>query len=237
MMRWLIAILFIALLVAIPVSADYALQVQALTNSPTDGATTYISGIPTTPYSTANLTVIVIPEDGILHTAEIYDYSGTAGTAESWYYYSDVRNGATSDELITNFTVSANSRQAWNTSLNQVATIVDKFTFKRVNPKWATNPLTNLLYGYSYVDVDSSLDSPRGYPLFVEAISYNPSDGQTTYFGNRLPILMPLAPRIMPWWTNFWNGSGTGHKPLSYRNLVHMREYSRCPTACSGPPI
>lgn len=324
-MKW-IAVISIIFFFIVPVSADYALQVQALTNSPADGATVYMSGVPTTPYSTVNLTVIVIPEDGILHTAEIYDYSGTAGTAEaysyyvrknnavdyliqtktvsaservfsntslgidvvagdwieikrvqptwatnpltnivggyvlinttptvntnlgypmqvmlqsnspadattnfaswyagtfsttnglfkmkipangtinrawvndysgtagtaeSWYYYSDVRNGVTSNELITNFTVSAKSRQAWNTSLNQVATIVDKFTFKRVNPTWATNPLTNLLYGYSYVDVDSSLDSPRGYPLFVEAISYSPVDAQTTYFGNR-PIV------------------------------------------------
>src|SRR5690606_551141 len=46
-----------------------------------------------------------------------------------------------------------------------------------------------------------------------------------------------LLPCIIPWLTSFLNGSSKPICPRSYKTFVHKRLYSKCPTACSVPPI
>ena len=61
------------------------------------------------------------------------------------------------------------------------------------------------------------------------------SSGLTT-FPLDLDIFSWLEPKIIPWFTNFWNGSLVGTTPKSYKNLCQKRAYNKCNTACSAPP-
>jgi len=148
-MKRFLLLLLLLLLVA-PVSADYALQVQALTNSPADGATTYLGNRPAAPLATTTETFSIrIPTSGTINIAEIYDYSGTAGTAEAYSYYLRLNNAT--DYLINTTAVAANGRVFTNQSMGVVVAAGDTFEIKRVHPTWATNPLTNIVGGYVVV--------------------------------------------------------------------------------------
>ncbi len=57
MMRPILFIAVVLLLIAVPVSADYAIPIQALSSSPADGASNYMGILPTTPTTTVNLSV------------------------------------------------------------------------------------------------------------------------------------------------------------------------------------
>lgn len=81
---------------------------------------------------------------------EIYCYSGTAGTAESWSLY--VRKNNTTDTLIATLTVSASDRVFSNAALNIAVVAGDYVEIKGVRPLWATNPLTTIYGGYLYVE-------------------------------------------------------------------------------------
>jgi len=183
-MKRFLLLLLLLLLVA-PVSADYALQVQALTNSPADGATTYLGNLPAAPLATTTETFSIrIPTSGTINIAEIYDYSGTAGTAEAYSYYLRLNNAT--DYLINTTAVAANGRVFTNQSMGVVVAAGDTFEIKRVHPTWATNPLTNIVGGY--VVVNTSFGSP-GYALHAMALTHSNTDSATVYFGGR-----PIAP-------------------------------------------
>jgi hypothetical protein len=130
--------------------AGYTLSVQALTSSPADGATIYFGNLPKAPVTTANISKVYIPRAGTIKRAEIYCYSGTAGTAEAWSGY--IRLNNTTDTLISTLSVNTAERRFFNTALSINVVAGDYIEIKFINPTWATNPLTTIFGGYIYID-------------------------------------------------------------------------------------
>lgn len=128
----------------------YSINVQALTSSPADGQTVYFGMLPKAPITTANVSKVYIRKAGTLKVAEIYTYSGTAGTAENWSLY--IRKNNTTDTLIATVGAATNERVFSNVSLNISVTSGDYFEIKSVNPTWVTNPLTTILGSYVYIE-------------------------------------------------------------------------------------
>lgn len=132
--------------------STYAIGVMALTSSPADAATVYFGMNPVAPSTTAGRTKIYIRKTGYLVGAEIYTYSGTAGSAESWSIY--VRKNNAADKLIATNAVSASERifSNWSSSFAQSVSAGDYVEIKGVQPTWGTNPLTTTYGGYLYVN-------------------------------------------------------------------------------------
>lgn len=136
--------------VSSPNPFGYAINIQALTSSPTDGQTVYFGTLPKAPVTAAGTSKIMIRKAGTLKIAEIYCFSGTAGTAENWSLY--IRKNNTTDYLIATLGVSASERIFSNAGLNIPLAIGDYIEIKSVQPTWATNPLTCIYGGYVYVE-------------------------------------------------------------------------------------
>jgi len=128
----------------------YNLHVQALTSSPVDAQTVYFGQLPKAPITTANVSKVYVRKAGTIKVAEIYCYSGTAGTAEAWSLY--IRKNNTADTLIATMSVAANERLFENPGLNIAVVVGDYIEIKAVNPTWATNPLTCIFGGYLYIE-------------------------------------------------------------------------------------
>ena len=128
----------------------YVINVQALTSSPADGQTIYFGMLPKAPITTANVSKVYIRKAGAIKIAEIYNYSGTAGTAEAWSLY--IRKNNSADTLIATVSAAANERVFSNTALNIAVAVGDYIEIKAVNPTWATNPLTSIFSGYIYIE-------------------------------------------------------------------------------------
>ena len=132
------------------ITYGYTLSIQALTSSPADGATIYFGNLPKAPTTTANTSKIYIREAGTITVAEIYCYSGTAGTAENWSLY--IRKNNTTDTLIATVGSATNERVFSNTGLSIAVAVGDYIEIKAINPTWATNPLTTIFGGYIYIE-------------------------------------------------------------------------------------
>ena len=128
----------------------YTIKVQALTSSPGDGATVYFGMLPKTTVSAAATSKVYIRKAGTIKIAELYCYSGTAGTGEAWSLY--VRKNNTTDALIATLSVAANERVFTNSALSIAVVAGDYVEIKSVHPTWATNPLTTIYGGYLYVE-------------------------------------------------------------------------------------
>jgi len=128
----------------------YTLSVQALTSSPADGQTIYFGQLPKAPTTTANISKVFIRKAGTIKIANIYCYSGTAGTAEAWV--ANIRLNNTTDTQIASVAAGASERVFSNTSLNIPVIVGDYIEIKCVNPTWATNPLTTIWGGYIYIE-------------------------------------------------------------------------------------
>ena len=128
----------------------YAINVQALTSSPGDGATVYFGMLPKAPIATANVSKCYVRGAGTIKRAEIYCYSGTAGTNESWSLY--IRKNNSADTLIATLGVNTNERKFSNENLNIAMAAGDYFEIKSVQPTWATNPLTCIYGGYVVIE-------------------------------------------------------------------------------------
>jgi hypothetical protein len=128
----------------------YTLSVQALTSSPADSQTVYFGNLPKAPTTSANISKIYIPKAGTIKHAEIYCYSGTAGTAEAWSLY--IRLNNTSDTLIQTLSVSASERRFTNAALNIAVVAGNYIEIKGIQPLWATNPLTTIYGGFIYIE-------------------------------------------------------------------------------------
>ena len=126
------------------------INVQALTSSPADGATIYFGTLPKAPVTVGATSKIFIRKAGTIKHAEIYCYSGTAGTAESWSLY--IRKNNTTDTLIATVAAATNERVFTNSSLSIAMAVGDYFEIKAINPTWATNPLTTIFGGYIYIE-------------------------------------------------------------------------------------
>jgi hypothetical protein len=128
----------------------YAINVQALTSSPTDGATVYFGMLPKAPTTTANISKIYIRKDGTIKIAEIYTYSGTAGSNEAWSLY--IRLNNTADYLIATVSAATNERVFSNTSLSIAVAAGNYIQIKGIQPTWGTNPATTIYGGYIYIE-------------------------------------------------------------------------------------
>jgi hypothetical protein len=128
----------------------YTLSVQALTSSPVDAQTIYFGNLPKAPVTTANISKVYIPRAGTIKRAEIYCYSGTAGTNQAWSGY--IRLNNTTDTLISTLSVATSERVFTNSSLAISVVAGDYFEIKFINPTWATNPLTTIFGGYIYIE-------------------------------------------------------------------------------------
>jgi hypothetical protein len=126
------------------------INVQALTSSPADGATIYFGMLPKAPVTTGAISKIFIRKAGTIKHAEIYCYSGTAGSAESWSLY--IRKNNTTDTLIATVAAATNERVFSNSSLSISMAVGDYFEIKAINPTWGTNPLTTIFGGYIYIE-------------------------------------------------------------------------------------
>ena len=128
----------------------YSINVMALTSSPVDSQTVYFGMLPKAPTTTANTSKIYVRKASTIKIAEIYCYSGTAGTAEAWSLY--IRKNNSADTLIATLSVSASERVFSNATLNIAMAAGDYFEIKGVQPLWATNPLTCIYGGYIYLE-------------------------------------------------------------------------------------
>jgi hypothetical protein len=131
-------------------SLGMAINVQALTSSPTDAQTIYFGTLPKAPVTTGGQSKIYVRKAGTIKGVEVYCYSGTAGTNEAWSLYVRVNNAT--DTLIATLSVATNERVFTNAALNISVAAGDYFEIKSVNPTWATNPLTTIFGGYVYME-------------------------------------------------------------------------------------
>jgi hypothetical protein len=128
----------------------YTLHVQALTSSPADGATVYFGQLPKAPIATANVSKVYIRKAGTIKIANIYCYSGTAGTNQAWSLY--IRKNNTTDYLIATLSVATNERIFFNAALSIPMAAGEYFEIKGVQPTWTTNPATTIYGGYVYIE-------------------------------------------------------------------------------------
>jgi len=128
----------------------YTIPVQALTSSPADNATVYFGMLPKVPQTGAGRSKVYIRKAGTIKIAEIYCYSGTAGTNQAWSLY--VRKNNTTDYLIATLSVAANERVLSNAALNIPMAAGDYIEIKGVQPTWTTNPATCIYGGYIYLE-------------------------------------------------------------------------------------
>ena len=131
-------------------TVGYTINVQALTSSPVDAQTVYFGMLPKAPVTAAATSKIYIRKVGTIKIAEIYCYSGTAGTNESWSLY--IRLNNTTDYLIQTKAVNTNERIFSNAALSIAVAVNDYIEIKGVQPTWATNPLTCIYGGYVYIE-------------------------------------------------------------------------------------
>lgn len=132
------------------VKSGYTLSVQALTSSPVDAQTIYFGQLPKSPVTTANISKVYIPKSGTIKRAQIYCYSGTAGTNQAWSLY--VRLNNTTDTLISTLSVATNERVFSNSGLSISVVAGDYIEIKSINPTWSTNPATTIFGGYIYIE-------------------------------------------------------------------------------------
>jgi hypothetical protein len=153
----------------------YNLYIQGLTSSPADAQTVYIGGKPAAPSTTGGVNKIFVQKGGIVNHAELYVYSGTAGTNEEWPIY--LRLNGTTDYLISSQNQSAGERLFKNWNMNIPVSVGNYIEIKSVQPTWATNPATTIYGGYIYVQDSSNptantfiiqdLDAPVPWPLTI----------------------------------------------------------------------
>jgi hypothetical protein len=130
----------------------YAINVQALTSSPADNGVTYFGLSPAAPAaSSAASSKVYIRAAGTIVRAELYSYSGTAGTAESWGM-AVRKNNAANWRIGANLTLNTNERIWSNTSINIPVVSGDYIQIQSIQPNWTTNPLTTIYGGYIYVE-------------------------------------------------------------------------------------
>lgn len=148
------AILFLMIICSMAASYDPSgksyIHVQALTSSPADAQTIYFGNQPKAPTTTAATNKIFIRKKCILKGAEIYCFSGTAGTNEAWSIYVRVNN--TTDNLIQTVS-SANAERVFSKTDFSIGLVPgDYLEIKSVNPTWSVNPLTTIMGGYLYFE-------------------------------------------------------------------------------------
>ena len=127
-----------------------SINVQALTSSPVDAQTVYFGMLPKAPTTTAAISRIYVRANCTIKRAEIWCYSGTAGTNQAWTLY--IRKNNTTDTQIASLSVATNARVFSNENLNISMAAGDYFEIKGVQPTWTTNPATTIYGGYIVIE-------------------------------------------------------------------------------------
>jgi hypothetical protein len=130
----------------------YTIPVQALTSSPADGATVYFGNMPKAPVTVAGTSKIYIRKAGTIKIAEIYCYSGTAGTNEAWTL--KICLNGMFDSTIATVSAATNERIFSVTDLSLNVVEGDYIEIKSIQPTWVTNPLTTIFGGYLYIEIN-----------------------------------------------------------------------------------
>ena len=124
----------------------YTIGITALSSSPVDAQTIFLSNVPRIPATVSGTQKIFFRATGTITAAEIYTTSSTAGTAEAWSFY--VRKNNTTDYLIQTISLATSERIFTNSSLSIPVVSGDYIEIKAVNPTWVTNPLAFIVGGY-----------------------------------------------------------------------------------------
>jgi hypothetical protein len=128
----------------------YSINVMATASSPADTVPTYFGILPAPPSTTEGQSRFYIRRAGTIKIAEIYAYSATAGTAESWGMMARLNGGT--DYSIADVGVLTNERIWSNTSINIPVVPGDYIQIKSVPPVWSTNPENTTFGGYIYIE-------------------------------------------------------------------------------------
>ena len=131
-------------------SVGYSINVQALTSGPTDSQTIYFGTLPKAPVTAQGTSKIYIRKAGVIRIAEIYCYSGTAGSNEAWSLYIRLNNSG--DTLIATVSAATNERVFTNSALAIAVVAGDYIEIKGMNPAWSVNPATTIFGGYVYIE-------------------------------------------------------------------------------------
>ena len=131
---------------------NYTINVQALTSSPADNVKNYFGTKPSAFTTTAGQNKIYFRKACNITAVEVYQYSGTAGTAEK-YNLTIYKNNAAqnSNGFIAELTSATNERIFTNRSLNLAVAKDDYIELVFFNPPWFTNPLTTITGGYMVI--------------------------------------------------------------------------------------
>lgn len=192
----------------------YQLQIQALTSDPVDAQVVYIGNKPSAPELTSGINKIYVPKAGTINRAELYVYSGTAGTNNDWKIYVNVTTAtglAKSLSLINTVNASANERLFKNATMGISVDAGDYIEIKGVQPTWPTNPLTTIYGGYLYVE-EAMAGCPADIilpPVAQFSVNLTPGpEGMTAQFFSQANNTIPGSTKYS------WNftGYGTGAK-------------------------
>jgi hypothetical protein len=139
---------------ATPPVVGYTLMVQGLAiAAPVDNAI-YVFGnapkIPTT--ATMGLNRIYIPKAGTIKAAEIFSYSTTAGSAETWGMDIALNSATGRTNMIQNITTSSTTRRWSNQSMSTAVVVGDYIEIRSLCPAWATNPAALIFSGNIYIE-------------------------------------------------------------------------------------
>lgn len=156
----------------------YPIALEAITTTPADGATVYFGNRPIIPSATAGTNKIYVRQAGTIVQANVYSYSGTAGTGEAWTM-NVVKNGVDT-YLISTQSVSANERVWWNQSIDIPVAAGDYLEIQSVQPTFATNPATTIYGGYLYQMYDGAPPKPSFTLTLLSASGFPPLSTQVT---------------------------------------------------------
>jgi hypothetical protein len=95
---------------------------------------------------------IYIPKAGTIKATEIFAYSTTAGTAETWGMDISKNSDTSRSNTIQNITITATTRRWSNQSMNTAVVVGDYIEIRSLCPAWATNPATLVFSGNIYIE-------------------------------------------------------------------------------------
>ena len=130
----------------------YTIQNQFLTGTWTNSTTYYWGMLPAAVTSTAGQRKTYIQKAGTILAADIYIYSGTAGSNTAWPIYIS-KNGDTGLTYAIGTVSASSSERHWaNTTLNIPVAVGDYIEIKTVIGLVPTKPATSIGGGYIYIE-------------------------------------------------------------------------------------
>jgi len=133
------------------VPTGYTLFGQSTTQTVARNTTNYFGALPKVSSITAGQNKIFIPRTGTITWAQVYTYSGGAGTNQTWGMYVQV-NGSTTYAIGANLTSTGNERIWTNDSINIPVLKGNYIEFMSKSPGFVTQPTTSIWAGTVYIE-------------------------------------------------------------------------------------